>query len=291
MIHTIKNEHFQLFVKQTGAEICSIKSIKRDKEFIWDGNPAIWPNHAPILFPIVGSLKGGKYKYKAKEYALPQHGFMRNNHDVNLVESTDSSLTFFLKNNEEILKNYPFEFQFYTKYRLDKNTISVEHEVYNPSNEQLLFSIGAHPAFKCPINENEKYEDYYLEFEKEEDSLIHCIDNGLIGKETKKIFNSNNKIDLHPQIFDQGALVFKDLKSTSISLKSKKSKEFLKMSYEGFPYMGIWAKPNAPFVCIEPWLGIADGVNSDQNLETKEGIIKLEADSWFKAKYYIEIFE
>jgi galactose mutarotase-like enzyme len=301
MIHTIKNNKLQLSVKQIGAEICSIKSIHSKKEYIWDAKPDIWGNHAPILFPIVGALKDGKYKYKGIEYALPQHGFMRFNKHVEMIDQTDNYLAFSLKENEETLKVYPFKFAFFTSYFLEEYTICIKHQVHNTGNETLLFSVGTHPAFKCPINENEQYEDYYLEFKKEENSVSHCIENGLIGKQTKEVFENNinsmsgskvkSNINMHPQLFSDNALVFKDLKSTSISLKSKKSDQSVKISFKGFPYMGIWAKPNAQFVCIEPWLGIADSVDSDQNLENKEGIIKLEPNKWFNAKYYIEIIE
>ena len=303
MIKTITNGYLQLSVKEAGAEICSIKSIKSGKEFIWDANPDFWANHAPILFPIVGALKEGKYKYKGKEYSLPQHGFFRHNEKVKIINNEQNKLSYFLKNDEESLKVFPFEFEFFTIYSLVDNRVCIKHQVFNPGNEVLLFSIGTHPAFKCPINIDETYDDYYLEFEKEENSFRHCIDKGLIGKELKKVFDtkdigqtndSDNRqsiINLHTELFREDAFVFKDLKSKHITLKSKKSKQSVKISFDGFPYMGIWAKPNPPFVCIEPWLGIADGVDTDQNFENKEGIIKLDPKEWFNAAYYIEINE
>ncbi len=291
MIHTIQNDKLQLSVKQVGAEICSIKSMSSGKEFIWDANPDYWANHSPILFPIVGALKDGKYKYKGKEYALPQHGFMRFNKLVELIDKDADSLSFQLDENEETLMVYPFEFALNISYTLDENKVCIKHQVINPGTKDLFFSVGAHPAFKCPINDDEKYEDYYLEFEKEEFAQSHCIENALIGKEKVEVFNKSNVIDLHSGLFNKGARVFKDLKSTTIRLKSRKSNQSVSVHYKGWPYMGIWAKPNAPFVCIEPWLGIADGVDSNQNLETKEGIIRLAPEEWFEAEYFIEINE
>jgi len=296
MIHTIKNDKIQLSVKQIGAEICSIKSMLTGKEYIWDANPDFWANSSPILFPIVGALKDGKYKFKGKEYALPQHGFMRFNKEVELIDEDADSLSFQLDDNEETLKVFPFEFSLNISYSLDGNKVCMKHQVINPGNKDLFFSVGTHPAFKCPINDGEKYEDYYLEFEKEEFAQSFGIENALIGKITKEVFDKDSNgqkclINLHSQLFNDGALVFKDLKSTTIRLKSRKSKQSVSVHYKGWPFMGIWAKPNAPFVCIEPWLGIADGVDSDQNFETKEGIIKLAPEDWFEAEYFIEIEE
>ncbi|MEN8192119.1 MAG: aldose 1-epimerase family protein, partial [Bacteroidota bacterium] len=137
----------------------------------------------------------------------------------------------------------------------------------------------------------ETYSDYYLEFEKNENSKSWMLDGNVIGDETKEVFEIPNIINLHPSIFDEGALVFKDLKSTKISLKSKKSDQIITISYKGFPYMGIWSKPQADFVCIEPWLGIADSINSNQDFTTKEGIIKLDGGKTFEVSYSIEISE
>ncbi len=291
MIHRIENNKLQLAVKRYGAEIYSIKSTSTGREFIWDANPKIWANHAPILFPIVGALKDGVYFYKGHQYSLPQHGFFRHNHAVELIDRTDNSLKFLLKSNDETKKIYPFDFEFITFYELIDNRIVINHEVINPSDEEMYFSVGAHPAFKCPINNGEEYNDYYLEFEKEENSKSWQIDGGLIALEAEEVFKFPNVLNLHREIFNKGALVFKDLKSRKISLKSRNSKQVVSISYEGFPYMGIWAKPMAEFVCIEPWLGIADSVNANQDITTKEGIIRLPGKETFKASYFIEIEE
>ena len=289
MIHSIKNAEIELSVKETGAEICSIKSVKNRMEFIWDANPDVWANHAPILFPVVGALQNGKYRYKGKEYSLPLHGFFRHNKAVKLIEKTENSLTFLLSQNSETLKVYPFNFDFFTTYTIENNKITIKHEVVNTGNEEMYFSIGGHPAFKCPLQDNEEYSDYYLEFEKNEDALSWILDGKLIGKNKKKVFNNNNIINLHKNIFDEDALIFKDLKSKKVSLKSKKSNSFVTVSFPDFKYLGLWAKPKAEFVCIEPWLGIADSVDFTGELPDKEMIIKLSAGENYTAKYSIEI--
>jgi galactose mutarotase-like enzyme len=289
MIHTIKNNKIQLSVKQTGAEICSLKSLESGQEYLWQANPGVWANHAPILFPIVGALKDKTFKYKGKEYSLPQHGFMRYNKNVELISRTTDSLSFSLKSNEESLMVYPFEFEFITTFTLKNSTVHIAHKVSNTADTEMYFSLGEHPAFKCPLHYDETYSDYYLEFEQNETAKSWQLDGSLIGNKSVDVFKAGNIIALHPDIFNNGALVFKDLKSKKISLKSKKSKQLLTVSYDGFPFMGIWAKPQAEFVCIEPWLGIADSIDTNQQFTDKEGIIKLDGKETYQAAYSIEI--
>jgi len=289
MIYTVKNAEIELSVKEEGAEICSIKSVNTGTEFIWDANPDVWANYAPILFPIVGALQNGRYKYKGKEYQLPQHGFFRHNKAIKLVEKTETSLKFLLSQNAETLKVYPFHFDFFTTYIIANNRVTIKHEIKNTGTEDMYFSIGEHPAFKCPLTADEEYSDYYLEFEENENSLSWMLDGSLIGKNKKKVFDNNNIINLHKNIFDEGALVFKDLKSKKVSLKSKKSNNFVTVIFPDFKYLGFWAKPQAEFVCIEPWLGIADSSDFTGELPDKEMIIKLAAGENYTAEYSIEI--
>ncbi len=291
-MQTIKNNFLQISVKETGAELCSIKSIKSNKEYVWDGNPDVWAAHAPNLFPIIGCLKGDGFLHRGQEYNCPKHGFFRKNNNVALVEKTADSLAFGLKYSKESLKIYPFKFEITISYILEENKLLVEHKVVNHGDEEMLFSQGGHPGFRCPVNEGESYDDYYLEFEKPETGPTwRVLKNGLIDKEPIPFFDNTAILNLHPHLFDDDALVFKNLNSSRVSLKSNKSQQVLTMSFEDFPNLGIWAKPNANFICIEPWIGIADSVDSDRNFETKEGLIKLPANEQFSATYSITIEE
>ena len=292
MKYILENEKLHIAVQQTGAELCQIQSVTTGKEFMWDANPAIWASYSPVLFPVIGAIKNGFVKYKGNEYAVPRHGIVRNNANVTLVEKTTDSLTFGLKYSEETLKIYPFKFEFHITYTLRDNKIIVGHHIVNQGDEPMLFSLGAHPAFKCPLNEGETYEDYYLEFEEvENDSTWLLEKDGLVGDNTKPILHNTNVLHLHSHLFDNDALIFKNLKSKQVSLRSTKSGQVITMHYPDFPYLGVWAKSEAHFVCIEPWLGIADSFDSDQNFEKKEGIISLDAKAVFKAAYSIEINE
>jgi len=290
-MYTLQNELLKIAVKKTGAELCKITSTKHETDFMWDGNPDVWSGIAPNLFPIIGALKNNTYGFEDKTYTLPKHGFIRNNENLEVVEQTENSLTFKLTYSEALLKVYPFKFEFYIRYTLTENTLEIKHTVKNMDDKPLYFSLGGHPAFKCPVFENETYEDYFLEFEHTENSETHAInmDNGLISAHTKPVFNNTNLLPLKHDLFNEDALVFKDLKSRSVSLKSKLKGEVLTVNYPNFPYLGIWAKPTGDYVCIEPWLGIADHENTNQDFISKEGILKLDPDKDFVATYNVAI--
>ena len=291
-MHTIKNKFLQVSVKETGAELCSIKSVNSGKEYVWQANPEVWSSHAPNLFPVIGCLKDGGFLYQEQEYKCPKHGFVRNNKNVKLVERTENSLTFRLLYSEDSLKIYPFKFEFNIKYSLEENKLNVEHMIVNKGDNTMLFSLGGHPGFNCPINANESYSDYFLEFQEAETAETWRVqENGLIGKETVPVFDEPKIINLHPHLFDEDALIFKNLNSKKVSLKSRKSKQVLSMIFNDFPYLGIWAKPKADYVCIEPWIGIADSVDSDRNFETKEGLVLLGSKQSTTAIYTILIEE
>lgn len=292
MTYSIQNDHLKIEVRETGAELSRIQSAVTGTDFLWNADPAVWASHAPVLFPVIGAIKNGFVKYNGGEYAVPRHGIVRNNANVKLTDKTDDSLTFTLKYSEEMLAIYPFEFEFQITYRLEGKRIVVDHQVINHGDSEMLFSLGGHPAFKCPLHADEDYEDYYLEFEAvENDSTWLLEKNGLVSNMTRPVLEHTNVLHLNKHLFDNDALIFKHLVSKQVSLRSTKSGQVVTVRYQDFPYLGIWAKPGGHFVCIEPWLGIADSADSDQNFDTKEGILKLDAGGTFAASFTIEINE
>jgi galactose mutarotase-like enzyme len=290
-MYSLKNDFLKISIKQQGAELCSITAIKYKTEFLWQANPDIWGSHAPNLFPIIGSMKDDSYIYNSITYGMPKHGFARNNANFVVKNHTSTSITFQLVSNNELFAFYPFIFELNITYSLSEQRITVHHRIKNLDTKTLYFSIGGHPGFNCPLFEDEKYTDYFLEFEKTEvsESCILNRENGLVTNKTKSAFSGGNKINLHPDLFNEDALIFKDLKSRIVTLKHKTKGKVLTVKLEDFQQLGIWAKPNAPFVCIEPWLGFADNETTDQNIETKEGILKLETQAVLNASYSIEI--
>lgn len=290
-IFNLQNDFIQISVNEIGAELCAIKSLSESKNYMWNANPEIWAGYSPVLFPIVGALKNDSYVFENKAYTLPRHGFIRKNANIKLLDSTENSLLFQLKNNAETLKVYPFYFEINMRYTIEGSKISISNEVINTGKKPMYFSLGAHPAFKCPVDSYEQYSDYYLEFEQPETAYTYEItESGLMGDKTDLILNNSNTIELHHGLFNKGALVFKDIKSKKISLVSKQSGKKIEVSFPGFPYLGIWAKPNADYVCIEPWHGIADDKNTDQNFTGKEGLICLNDNDSFESSYHIEVF-
>ncbi|MBJ7879976.1 aldose 1-epimerase family protein [Gelidibacter salicanalis] len=287
----LKNALLELAIHPSGAELQKISAVQKHLEFMWDGNPEIWAGHAPNLFPIVGALKEDTFTFEYKNYTLPKHGFVRRNPNFTVENQSDQHLALKLTSSEATLKNYPFHFEYLVSYKLVDNQITVTYTVKNTGQKIMYFSVGGHPAFKCPLYPNEVYSDYSLEFEKAEHSLTHLINmsNGLLNLQTEPVFKSPKSIALHEHIFDQDALVFKDLKSDKITLNSKTHGEILTLSFTDFPFLGIWAKSKANFVCIEPWQGVADSENSNQILQDKEGIVALDNHKTYSASYTIEI--
>jgi galactose mutarotase-like enzyme len=292
MKHTITNTFFNVSVLSKGAEISCISSVKTGEEYMWDADPEIWGSHSPVLFPAIGSFKDNKCIINGVTYAMPKHGFIRNNQNLLLIEKTKTKLKFQLNYSKETLRMYPFKFRFFISFELIKNKLVVSHKVENCDKKEIFFSLGAHPAFKCPLYKEETYNDYYLEFEKEENaSSIVLSKNGLITDHTTQILEETNILPLHNALFKNDALIFKTLNSRKVHLKSKKSDYCLTIDYHDFPTLALWAKPNAPFICIEPWIGTADHENSDGHFLTKDGLITLSKGGLFTADYSIGIAE
>jgi galactose mutarotase-like enzyme len=269
-------------IKHIGAELCSLKD-NSNTEYIWNGNPEFWGKHSPILFPIVGTLKNNSYHYHDTEYHLSRHGFAREM-NFELIDKQENSATFSLTSSDETLKKYPFDFELHLIYTLENKSLKIEYKVINKGKSKMPFSIGAHPAFDLPGN----FENYSLEFENEEPLTFYLLEEGLISNNTDQIQLNKKQLHLNHKLFENDALVFKKLSSKSITILEN-SKPILKVSYEDFPDLGIWTPPNAPFICIEPWFGYSDTVNTFGNLFEKEGMQVLGSNETFKSQFSIEI--
>ncbi|APY09577.1 aldose epimerase [Winogradskyella sp. J14-2] len=287
----LENDLLKVEIKSKGAELCSINSVKYNIEFIWEANPDVWGSHAPNLFPIIGAMKNDSYYFDGNKYNMPKHGFIRHSEDFKIISSSDSEIIFKLKSNDQLRSIYPFEFEFLITYELKGNELLIHHKVKNRDDKTMYFSLGGHPAFTCPLFKDELYTDYFLEFECEESSQSYLLnmENGLVTEKTKAVFDTPKRINLHGDLFNEDALIFKDLKSRQVALKHKEKGEIFNVKFEGFPFLGIWAKPNAPYVCIEPWIGIADAENTNQHIEDKEGIVTLHPKKSFEATYSITL--
>lgn len=262
-----------------GAELISIKFNGEEK--MHDGE-SFWNRHAPVLFPIVGKLKDGKTIIENNTYEMGQHGFAR---DMEFEEVAENS--YVLKYNEETLKKYPYKFELYISYEITEDTVTTKYKVVNKDDKQIMFGLGGHPSFKCDYSTGK----YSLEFkEKEENLKIYQLDGGLLKSEpeNKDKFFENNRIILNNETFVDDALILKDLKSREVVLKDDEGVEKLIFKFEKFPYLGVWSKPGASFVCIEPWFNTTDKIDTNGEFSTKENLIRLEAKEEFTAEYSVK---
>lgn len=263
-----------------GAELISVKFDGIEK--IHDGK-SFWNRHSPILFPIVGKLKNGKTIINGKTYEMGQHGFAR---DMNFEKLAENS--YVLKSNEETKSKFPFDFELYVSYRTTKNKVYTNYKVVNRSDDIMIFGLGGHPAFVCEYSSGK----YRLEFEDIEDEIeIYRLEDGLLKEKCEKMekYIRENRIFLDSKTFEKDAIIMKNLKSDKVYLKTEK-KTILAFEFKNFPYLAIWSKPEAPFICIEPWFNTADTVNSNGNFEEKENLIELRKNQEFETEYSVEFF-
>lgn len=285
MEYSLSSDHIDVILKSAGAELSSVKN-KYGLEFMWQADNEVWPRHAPVLFPIVGRLKDNSFNFNDQRYALSQHGFGRDR-DFEIISIAKDYAIFELRSDEKSKPVFPFDFIFQIKYALVANRLTTEYKIVNPSEEALLFSVGAHPGFKCPLYEEEKFEDYYLEFESSRYQITE-LNNGLRKSTKIELELTGKKLQLSKTLFDKDALVFENKQINRISLKSDKSSHEISMECKDWPYFGIWSKKGCEkFICLEPWYGIADREDSMQNFPQKDGIISLEPKKEFNCSFSV----
>ena len=271
----------QMFSSRLGAELTSFKldgveKLHQGQDCIDENGRIYWKRHFPVLFPIVGKLKQNKTIINGRTYEMNQHGFARDM-DFEPITKLDNFHSYVLKSNASTLVKYPFEFALYVTYRTDGNKLTTIYKIVNEGDNNMPFGIGGHPAFKID-RDDLKNGEYYLEFEQDEEKIhfLYLVD-GLIGTEyAKNVMLDKRKLPINPHSFDNDALIMKGLTSHGISLKKKSGdKTLLTMDFDGFPYLAVWSKPGAPFICIEPWYSTADTVKSSGVFTQKTDLITL----------------
>ncbi|MFN5984004.1 MAG: aldose 1-epimerase family protein [Fluviicola sp.] len=265
MIYFLKTEKLEIAVSTFGAELQSIQT-KDFSHILWQKETAHWNRIAPILFPIVGRLKDDYYTYAGENYSMTQHGFARDQ-ESELIEKTADSLRFRLCSNVETKQKYPFDFEFDTIYSINENSLKIEHVIRNLSSENLPFSVGGHPAFKLESD----ISDYVLEFDQKYTVEQSVLSNGFIKNETVELI-LEKEMALNYSLFENDAIVIKNPPFNQIGLKHLPSGKTVKMTCKNWTAIGIWTKKDAPFICIEPWWGWADEINSNGTILEKAGI-------------------
>ncbi len=285
----IENKFLKVGIKQVGAEFFSLQSKVDGTEYLWQADPKFWGRHSCILFPYIGKVWDDKFRIGEKTFAGKQHGLARNlPFEPILLE--EEKVIFQLKHNEKILNEYPYQFSLLMKYVLEKNQLHIIYEVENLDDQPIHFSLGAHPAFNVPLKDNEKRSDYFLEFEKEEFVETLELTDGYLNGNSRDIFNGKNTIQITDNLFDKDALIFKDFASNYLTLKNSENEKIWTFTFEEFPYLGIWSQnQESPFVCIEPWFGVADKVNASWDFREKEGVVELGVGKKFSCQHSVII--
>ncbi len=261
----LKNNVLSVDISTKGAEMKKITVNGEDR--LWNGNPAFWTGTAPVMFPVCGGLPEDKFTYKGREYTLPKHGFAKNM-EFEVEKQTALSAVFLLRSNQETLPVYPWDFEFRITYTLHGGCIRIDYCVKNLSDETMYVSPGAHEAYACP----EGIEDYDVIFERKETLNACGLDGNLIDDTLTPIIKDTDTLPLYYRYFAVDALVFKDLKSRSATLRNRKTGKSVTVDFDGFDYFLLWTKPGAGYICMEPWAGIPPRVGSGKEIAEKEGI-------------------
>jgi galactose mutarotase-like enzyme len=286
---TLENDYLIVNIDPLGAELTSFLDKRDGVEHMWSADPKFWPRRAPILFPCVGESRDGKIQIDGVDYPMGRHGFTRMQ-SFEVLEDNPETAVFELRENQETLLHYPFKFAFRITYKLTSNVLLQSFEVVNTDNQAIGFQLGGHPAFAVPFFKGEEYSDYEIRFDRSMNIDRHLLDDkGLYNGETRNVLTDSDRIDLYYDLFNEDALVFKDIPSKQVWIQNKKGGKRLEVDYVGFPHLGIWSKPGADYVCIEPWVGCADNSNQPVDFFSKDSIVKLQVDQRFSCSFSVSV--
>lgn len=269
--HTITSNGLSATVLAHGAELCSLRTAA-GLELVWQAGPE-WRRHAPLLFPIVGKLRNDRLRRDGKSYPMTQHGFARDSR-FEWVERGGDVCRLTLSDNSDTRSRYPFAFRFTVTYTLREADLDVAFEIENPGDGILPASVGGHPAFNWPLLPGAAKESYHLHFSNEEPAPIRRLKDGLLRAEPVPSPIAGRSLALSERLFDDDALILNRLASHSLRYAADRGPA-LKISWQDFRELGIWSKPGAPFLCIEPWRGFASPSDFDGEFSSKPGLMHI----------------
>lgn len=282
----VKNNNVSIKINELGAELKSFNVF--GKEYIWYSDPKFWGRSAPFLFPIVGSIKDKKTIINGKEYFLSQHGFLR---DQEFIVKNENSNYIEFENtySEETLKLYPFKYKAHVRYDINDDSVKTSITITNLGEDIMPFNIGGHPAFNCPLEKDEKFSDYRIIFSKEESFASPKVCAGGLLDFSTKVYEQKNikELQLNKEIFTIDTILITNVKSREVKLVNKNNKG-IQFIYDDFSTLAIWTPYNeAPFICLEPWIGYNDKVDTNGQYLTKDNLVKLKKGESFTASYTI----
>ena len=289
MLITIDNGALELTVDTLGAQMMSLK--RHGTEYLWQGDSAYWGDRAPILFPFIARLTNDSYKFQGKVYPMTIHGFA-NASEFAVAKKSADALVLELCSSEKTRVHYPIDFVLQVIFRLEGDTLYTTYRVENKSDVTMPFGIGGHPGFKVPVDENERFEDYYLEFslECQPDRVGFTPAVYLSGHDEAYPLEADKRIDLRHDLFDEDAIILKNM-AREVTLRSKASSHSVTVAYPKMPYLGIWHWPHtdAPYVCIEPWSSLPSRQDVVEEFTCKSDLVQLEPGHTYNNTWTITI--
>jgi galactose mutarotase-like enzyme len=266
----LSSAELHIEVNPLGAQL-SVFRDRGGRDLLWDGDPAVWAGRAPLLFPTIGEVAGGVYRLGTQAYRLPRHGFARGRM-FEVVAAAASSATFKLTADEATLQIYPFHFELEAHFAVSGTTLSVTTSVRNKGTENMPASIGYHPGFRWPLPYGQPRAGHFIEFASDEPAPIRRLDShGLLTTERHPTPVSNKRLMLEDSLFTADVVIFDEFRSRSVTYGAAAGPR-IRVSYPNAAYLGLWTKPGANFICIEPWRGIADPVGFAGDFTTKPGV-------------------
>ena len=289
----LENETLKVEIDSFGAELKSVLRKDNYREYMWYGNKKYWGRTSPVLFPFVGSVRDKKYTAKGKEYPMGQHGFARDM-EFDFLSEAEDEIWFELKSNEETLKKYPYEFVLQIGYILKEDQVGVIWRVNNPSDEKIFFSIGAHPAFLCPVHGEDSKTGYGLFFDGVEEIVHHgnTLDTGLAVMEESILKLEDGIAEITDTFFDKCTYMIEGNQTNLVGIVDKDGAPVVDVMFDT-PLFAIWSpeKKNAPFICIEPWYGRCDRTDFEGNIEERDYTNILEPGQNFEGGYSMKFYE
>jgi galactose mutarotase-like enzyme len=266
----VRSEDLVAEIDPLGAQLSSLRD-REGRDLLWHGDASVWAGRAPILFPIVGTLAGGIYRLGSKPYPLSRHGFARGKR-FDTVATTLSSALFRLRADDSALAVYPFPFELDVSFVLEGPTLSVTASVRNTGNGELPASLGFHPGFRWPLPYGQERSSHFIEFEADEPAPARRINSdGLLSPDLQPTPIVNRRLALADELFQQDVLIFDRIRSRSVRYGASDGPH-LEIGFPDARYLGVWTRPGAQFVCIEPWQGVTDPAGFSGELREKPGI-------------------
>ena len=271
----LKNDRLTVEFTSLGGTFASIRNPE-GREYLWQGDPAFWKGQAPICFPICGSLRNNTaVTIEGKTLSMPRHGIVKDR-EFEIVDQTETSVTFRLECDEQLKEMYPYDFSFETSYTLDGNAIHITYRINNLGDVKIPYNMGGHTGFKCPLDEGEDYADYVVEFDQPEQNTVPTPVAATALLDTRNrmpIPQEGTRLCLSHDLFLNDLLCYDHLKSSTVTLKHKDEEKGVRVSFPDLPYLVLWSSKNGGnFLCIEPWSGTCTAEDEDDIYDHKPGI-------------------